>query len=988
MPFNELNSVEHFIVHQLSGTNLNSGEVHEPDESATPEWRFVAAAELDRQLNEVLLVDEVKEALVRLNPEIAAQPELAEEVIYKLRAIILGVRTDGLVKANEEFHRWLVGDRTMPFGEHNRHVPVRLIDFEDLSSNKYVVTNQFRVRKQETKIPDVVLFINGLPVVVGEAKTPIRSSISWLDGATEIHEVYENTVMELFVPNILSFATEGKQLYYGGVRCPLEHWAPWRMENDPDAIARQIGLGEVGKELSDLLKPKRLLDILRNFSLFSSSKGGRRIKIIPRFQQYEGVNKIVERVKEGRLKKGLIWHFQGSGKSFLMVFAAQKLRRDPELKSPTVMVLVDRTDLDTQITGIFDAADVSNVVSTEKIEEVQKLLERDTRKIIVSMIHKFRDAPANLNERENIVVLVDEAHRTQEGDLGRAMRAALPNAFLFGLTGTPINKADKNTFWAFGSDEDEGGYMSRYTFHDSIRDEATLPLHFEPRLVDIRLDKAAIDSAMDAFKEASDLTEEEADKLNKKSARMAAFLKSPERVEKVVADIANHFKEKVEPHGFKAMIVTTDRFACAQYKTELDRHFQETASAVVMSTTANDELEFKQKYDLSGGKQEKLLETFNDARSDLRFLIVTAKLLTGFDAPILQTMYLDKSLKDHTLLQAICRTNRKYPGKTYGRIVDYYGVFDDAAKALQFDEKSVQQVISNLSVLREELPMAMRAAIAHFEGVSRTSGGFEELEAAQEKIKTNESKDAFARDYKRLSKLWESLSPDRLLDVFNQDYRWLTAVFESVRPPVDTIGRLLWHAHGPMTLKIMHEHTHVGQVHDLNEFVLDADVIEDIFNNPDPRNAKRLEKMLVKRFQKHQGDPEFKKLSERLDALRERAEAGLITSIEFVKELCKIARDTVAVEKAKDAASAEKTPKAALTELFQSIKTEDTPVVVERIVEDIDAIVRVVRFDGWQQSQAGEREVQSELRKILWIKYKLRDQALFDKAYAYVKEYY
>jgi type I restriction enzyme R subunit len=169
---------------------------------------------------------------------------------------------------------------------------------------------------------------------------------------------------------------------------------------------------------------------------------------------------------------------------------------------------------------------------------------------------------------------------------------------------------------------------------------------------------------------------------------------------------------------------------------------------------------------------------------------------------------------------------------------------------------------------------------------------------------------------------------------------------------------------------------------------LDADVIEDIFNNPDPRNAKRLEKMLVKRFQKHQGDPEFKKLSERLDALRERAEAGLITSIEFVKELCKIARDTVAVEKAKDAASAEKTPKAALTELFQSIKTEDTPVVVERIVEDIDAIVRVVRFDGWQQSQAGEREVQSELRKILWIKYKLRDQALFDKAYAYVKEYY
>ncbi len=986
--FNELNSVEHFIIHLLSGVNLNSGEFRDPAGEYGPAWEYVAPGDMDREQNEVLLIEELKAALVRLNPEIAAQPELADEVIYKLRAILLGVRTDGLVKANEEFHRWLVGDRTMPFGEHNRHVPVRLIDFDEVSANRYVVTNQFRIRRQETKIPDVVLFINGLPVVVGEAKTAIRSSISWLDGATEIHEVYENAVAELFVPNILSFATEGKQLYYGGVRCPLEHWAPWRMENDPDAIARQIGLGEVGNELSDLLKPERLLDILRNFSLFSSGKGGRRIKVIPRFQQYEGANKIVERVKEGRLKKGLIWHFQGSGKSFLMVFAAQKLRRDPALKSPTVMVLVDRTDLDTQITGIFDAADVSNVVSTEKIEEVRRLLERDTRKIIVSMIHKFQGAPANLNTRENIVVLVDEAHRTQEGDLGRVMRAALPNAFLFGLTGTPINKADRNTFWAFGEEEDDGGYLSRYTFHDSIRDEATLPLHFEPRLVDVHLDKEAIDAAMDDFKESAGLTDEEADVLNKKSARMAAFLKSPERVHKVVADIAHHFKEKVEPHGFKAMIVTTDRYACVQYKEELDRHFPKEASAVVISTAANDDLAFKKQHDLSGGKQEKLLEQFNDANSDLQFLIVTSKLLTGFDAPILQTMYLDKSIKDHTLLQAICRTNRKYPGKSYGRIVDYYGVFDQAAKALQFDEESVKRVISNLSELRDELPEAMEAALSHFKGVPRGAGGFEELLAAQQHINTDEAKDAFAVDYKRLSKLWESLSPDRILDAYNEDYVWLTSVFQSVRPPSDAIGRLLWHAHGPMTLKIMHQHTHVGQVDDLDEFVLDADVIEDIFNNPDPRNAKQLERVLVKRFQKHPDDPAFKKLSERLEALRDRAEAGLINSIEFIKELCKIARDTVAAEKAKEAAAAEKSPQAALTELFESIKTEDTPVVVERIVQDIDAIVRKHRFDGWQETIAGERDVRSELRKVLWLNYKMRDLDLFEKAYAYIKEYY
>ncbi len=988
MGFNELNSVEHYIIHQLSGVNLNDPNAAEPKVGYGAQWVFKSSDQLKRTINEVLVESELKAALIRLNPEITSNPDLADEVIYKLRAVLIAVNQVGLVKANEEFFKWMTGDKTMPFGENNRHVPVRLIDFEDLSNNTYIVTNQYRIHHRETKIPDVVMMINGIPVVVGEAKTPIRPSVSWLDGAHEVHEIYENAVPQLFVPNILSFATEGKELYYGAIRCPLEFWAPWRLENDEDAIAKRLGLGEVGKELSDLLSPARLLDILLNFSLFSTDKKKRRIKIIPRFQQYEGANKIVERVKEGRVKKGLIWHFQGSGKSFLMVFAAQKLRRSPELKSPTVIVLVDRTDLDTQISGIFDAADVSNVESTDSIKELQVMLERDTRKIIISMIHKFRDAKPNMNTRDNIIVLVDEAHRTQEGDLGRQMRAALPNAFLFGLTGTPVNKADKNTFWAFGSEEDAGGYMSRYTFQDSIRDNATLPLHFEPRLVDVHVDKETIDKAMADFKESAALSDEEADALNQKSAKMAAFLKSPERVAKIVADIAGHFKEKVEPHGFKAMIVTPDRLACVQYKEELDKYYPEEASTVVFSTTANDGFDFKKKWGVDKSQQEKIVEKFCDPDSESKFIIVTAKLLTGFDAPVLQTMYLDKSIKDHTLLQAICRTNRLFPNKTFGRIVDYFGVFDDAAKALQFDEESVKQVISNLSELREKLPAAMKDALSHFEVVDRALEGFEGLEAAQNAIKTDETKDAFAKDYKYLSKLWESLSPDNILDLYNEDYKWLSQVFESVKPASDNIGKLLWFSLGAQTTKLIHDNIHVGDVHQLDEFILDADVIENIFNNPDPKNAKELEKILIKRFKKLGRDPRFKKLSERLEALRDKAEQGLITSIEFVKELCKIAKETVQAEKELEEEIQEKSPKTALTELFIELKTEETPAVVERIVNDIDDIVRVVSFPGWQQSSAGEREVQQALRKSL-LKYKLhKEQALFDRAYAYIKEYY
>ena len=370
MTFTELNSVEHYIIHQVSGVNLNKAQAADPKKAYGAEWQYQSPEQLGRGVNEVMVESEVKAALLRLNPEIAKKPELAEEVIYKLRAILISVNQVGLVKTNEEFFKWLTGEKTMPFGENNRHVQVRLIDFDDLTQNQYIVTNQFCIHHRETKIPDVVFMINGIPVVVGEAKTPVRPSVSWLDGAHEVHNIYENSVPQLFVPNILSFATEGKELFYGAIRCPLELWAPWRIQNDDDQITKTLGLGEVGKELTDLLKPARLLDIMRNFSLFTTNKVKQRMKVIPRFQQYEGANKIVQRVIDGRIKKGLIWHFQGSGKSLLMVFAAQKLRREPKLRSPTIIVLVDRTDLDTQISGTFNAADVPNVESTDNIKEI------------------------------------------------------------------------------------------------------------------------------------------------------------------------------------------------------------------------------------------------------------------------------------------------------------------------------------------------------------------------------------------------------------------------------------------------------------------------------------------------------------------------------------------------------------------------------------------------------------------------------------------
>src|SRR5665811_1914609 len=636
---------------------------------------------------------------------------------------------------------------------------------------------------------DVVFLVNGLPVVIGEAKTPTRSAVTWFDGAFQVSEIYERQAPAMFVPNVFSFATEGRLFRYGSIRLPIDMWGPWRdEENQPEGQ-----LHHVKASVTSMLRPEVVLDILQNFTLFATDKKHRRIKIICRYQQYFTTNQIVERVVKGYPKKGLIWHFQGSGKSLLMVFAAQKLRLHPHLSNPTVVIVVDRVDLDTQITATFNAADVPNMVGVATRQELQTLLAQDVRKVLITTIHKFAEAGGRLNERSNIIVMVDEAHRTQEGDLGRKMRDALPNAFLFGLTGTPINRADRNTFYAFGADEDTSGYLSRYGFEESIRDGATMPLHFEPRLLELHIDKEAIDQT---FKELTgELSDLDKDVLAKTAAKMAVLVKSPERIQKVCADIARHFQEKVAPSGFGAQVVTFDRESCVLYKKALDEYLPPEVSDVVMTANSgeDDYAPFRHERDA----EEKLLDRFRDPADPLKMLIVTSKLLTGFDAPILQAMYLDRPLRDHTLLQAICRTNRPYgEAKTHGLIVDYLGIFDDVAQAIQFDEEGITRVVTNITELVSKFPTAIQTCLARFPGVDRSIAGYEGLIAAQECLPNNDMRDAFAADYSYLSRLWEAISPDPVLTQHESDFRWLTHVYESVKPSTGT-GLSLIHISEP-----------------------------------------------------------------------------------------------------------------------------------------------------------------------------------------------
>lgn len=976
--FTESNTVESLIRDALCGGATHHTSAGPGLSRKGAGWVYVAAKHIPRKDDEVWVEPWLREALVRLNPEIAADPDRADEVIYRLRAAVTSVRSDGLVKANEVFLSWLRGDRSMPFGPNGEHVAVRLVDFDDVERNQWVITSQYTFRQGVVeRRADLVLLVNGLPLVVIEAKTPTRPAVGWVDGVLQLAE-YENDLPELFVPNAMNVAVDGKELRYGAIRAPGTEWGPWNLDAN---LAAHSPLAGVARSAASLLAPSTLLELIEAFTLFATDRKGRRIKLLCRYQQYEAVKGIVERVRAGAPKKGLIWHFQGSGKSLLMVLAAQKLRMDPALKSPTVLVVVDRIDLDTQISSTFRATDIPNLVQAETREELRTLLKQDSRKVIITTIFRF-DGAGLLNERENIIVLVDEAHRTQEGDLGIDMRAALPNAFLFGLTGTPINRRDKNTFRTFGAPEDKSGYLSRYGFEDSVRDGATLPLRFETRLVKLHIDRATLDAEYQKL--TGKLAEGDRDALAKVAAKMAVLVKVPDRVATICQDIATHYRAKVEPQGFKAMVVTYDQDCCLLYKAALDKHLPAGSTDVVISVT-KDDARFEP-YDRTRDEEEALLDRFRDASDPLKVLIVTAKLLTGFDAPILQAMYLDKPLRDHTLLQAVCRTNRRYGDKkTHGLVVDYLGVFDDVATALDFDEKSIGQVVTDLEALKGQFPEALAACVGHFPGVDRSLTGYEGLIAAQDCLPDNERRDAFAADQGVLSRLWEALSPDPFLKQHESDYRWLTEVYVSVQPPSGH-GKLLWQSLGAKTIELIHQNVKVDAVRDdLETLVLDADMLDAVIRNGDPREV---EIKVLRRLHKHAGNAKYKALGQRLEDLKARHEKGILGSVEFLKELLALARDVVNAEREAPPEEDVDLGKAKLTELFEEVRNKKTPVIVERVVADIDEIVRLVRFPGWQQSSAGEREVKVALRKVLF-KYKLhQEQELFDRAYGYIREYY
>ena len=708
-------------------------------------WSYVPAEQLAYERaseREILLKDRLRAALLRLNDGLTGAQ--AERVIFDLE------RADGIgMPRNQLVHEYLTYGMTLtvegPSGRDTR--TVRFFDFDDPEGglNDFVVTAQFRVRRGNEKgdlnddqrmvIPDLALFVNGIPLVVMEAKSPTLMDV-WKTQAVRQLRRYQESEPQwagagapaLFHYNLLCVAHCGAAAVFSTLYAPENVYSEWKsvLPYTEQEVRERFGVDPRGQAqlIVGLLSPATLLDILRDYVVYELDNG-RLIKKLPRYQQYRAVTAAMNRVTKGKRpgdRGGVVWHTQGSGKSLTMLWLATKLRREPSLNNPTIVVVTDRKQLDDQISRTFERCGFPAPEQANSGSDLRRLLTSSTGRTVMTTIQKFEEvlvAPEGeldtLNPADNIFVMVDEAHRTQYGQLGARLSQTLPNAALVGFTGTPIDKSfRRSTMRRFGP------LIDAYTIRESVQDGATVEILYEARLPDLAIQGAeTLDKLFDTL--FSEETEAQKEEIKQRFANRDTVAGSEQRIQMIALDIAEHFKTKIKPNGFKAQVVAPSRLAAIRYAKYLnDFHVR---AYPIITTSANDGIEFKEAMELN---QDQVTNSFKLPDGEPEVLVVVDMLLTGFDAPVEQALYLDRGLQEHGLLQAVARVNRPFSHehdgvateKGYGLVVDYYGVSRNLEAALQaFD---LSDVVGTMRELDEDPTAALEAAVvaaeAHFKG--------------------------------------------------------------------------------------------------------------------------------------------------------------------------------------------------------------------------------------------------------------------------------
>jgi type I restriction enzyme R subunit len=908
----------------------------------------------ERAHNEVIYWDILKAKLIEFNEEITA-----DNVDRLLNSLKRDLAHDHLLKANQQFHQLLRGGKKFKVTQSDgseEYIYVDLIDHQEIGNNRFIAANQFTVRQKETKRPDVNLFVNGIPIVTMELKSSAQDNDYW-DAIQDLHEL-EDKVSRFFVPGLLNIAGDSLKLVYGAVGAPTEFYQEWN-----EAPPKHEDENPMKQAVQALLNPRTLLDLLDNFVFYEEHASGD-AKIVPRYMQYYAVNELLDRVRQGQYKRGLIWHTQGSGKSYTMLYAAHNLLNCNLLDNPQILVIVDTDKLRNQMKNTLAKIGFDRWEVAESMDHLQQLLDDGKSTLVLTTIQMFEDVDPHVQTNQETVVMADEAHRFLEKDLGSKLEAALPDAYYFGFTGTPVREDERDTFANFAPDKDPSKelYLHRYSIGDGIKDGLILPVHFSIRRTEWEVDEEALDVEFE--EELSEVPTEKKQKIIKDAVTAKQLAELPQRVRKVVEHIVDHFENHPEPNGWKGMLVTPSRKAAALYGQELLRHREEDDVEVLITSNKNDN-PLLRRFQTDPEERDQIVRRFKD-EDQPKLLVVCDMLLTGFDAPVLKTMYLDRNLKDHNLLQAIARTNRPAQGKNNGEIVDFQGVFANIDEALDYDQEVRQAAAIDREELFEEFEQELETLWSLFQDVEKvdTQEALREAVTLVEKEHTRE----FKQGYRHLQDLYETLSPDKRLVETNarEKYQWLNRVYVAYRRHTNRNDRPQDQLR-EKTRRILEEHVDVGEILDqFPKYEISEEHLEKVEDLEPAAQATEIAHATREHLQpRTDRNPRYKRLSERLNDVLSRWHQGTLDDAEASDKLRRIEEETLQVEEEKQQSGLEDAEFAlytALTEEYgEHIEDKaEARAIAEAIGEAFEEQIDT-NFEGWDQREG----VLQDIRRVL-----------------------
>lgn len=929
-------------------------------------YTYVHGADLDRERTaktEVVLRERFIQAVRKLNPW------LSENNLNKVVRMITHMEAASLMEANQTFHELLINKLSIQqdLGSGRRNQTVQLIDFDDIDKNEFIVTNQLSFTSAHgTNRPDMLIYVNGLPLVVIECKSPLLPPDQQIGEGVKQLRRYQRETETLFYYNQFLVSTSNDRAKVGTIGAKAQHFSTWK---EPYPLtAKDVGENPSPQDIltAGILDRERLFDLILNFIVYEP-EDGRVIKKMARYQQYRAVNKAVKRIQTGthpQARGGVVWATQGSGKSLAMVFLSMKLRRLESLKNPVIVVVTDRQDLDAQITATFRRCGFPNPQQAESVEDLKRLLTQGPGSTVMTLVQKFQtdenEAYPLLSEAENIIVLIDESHRSQYSSLALNMRTALPNATYIGFTGTPIDKEDKSTIRTFGS------YIDKYSIEQAVEDGATVPIFYEARLVDLHVHGETIDTLFDRFfREYSD---EDKERIKQKYVTEEAITASPKRLRAVVLDIIDHYERHIRPNGFKAQIVSVSREAAVTYKKLLDE-LSDYESAVIISEAHNDSEDMRQ-YALSQAEEREVITRFKKPFDEdpLAFLIVCDKLLTGFDAPIEQVMYLDKPLKEHNLLQAIARTNRTYDQKDYGLIVDYYGVSRFLEEALGiFHEEDIKGAMHHIDEEIPRLEARHRQTMRFFDRVDQS-----DPEASVMVLEPENIRHAFDTAFKNFSQSMDMVMPSPKAKPYLEDLKWLGKIRKMAQSQfhIDD-GSMDISDCGGKVRELIEEYMYASTpeilLEPVNILTSKFDQKLDELKTPEAKAAEMEHAMKHEiRIKLEENPVKYTSLKERLEQLIEQRKDRQLTIEDLLEEYHALREEMMDMERESESFGLKETEHLPFYQLLeQELPNDYEHDKVKFLTETITEVIQDNAVIDWTEKEDIKREMRRQIKKEL-----------------------